>query len=152
MSISDVGRTNLLTGLVETNVQYSLTQEQTTTTGTRTRWSGKVTVNKPVLVTFKIIANFENGLLDTIQNHAIPFIGTVPVTPGDIPPPDTNDVRGPLVMEVQPVENGYLDVNGAISLVFNKAIDPFVTNNVAGIDLSGGQHSPPVVQAAINRV
>ena len=146
VSISDVGRTNLLTGLVETNVQYSLTQEQTTTTGTRTRWSGKVTVNKPVLVTFKIIANFENGLLDTIQNHAIPFIGTVPVTPGDIPPPDTNDVRGPLVMEVQPVENGYLDVNGAISLVFNKAIDPFVTNNVAGIDLSGpGNIPPPVV-------
>jgi RHS repeat-associated protein len=136
VKLGDVGTNNLLTGLVETNVQASLTGTNSTSTGNKTVWTGSLTADKPVKVMLKIDVSGRTTL-PTID-YPIIFAGPPPPpTNNIIPAPDTNDVHGPLVMNVQPSESGFVDAFGTIIINFNKPIDNYVTNHLEGIALSG---------------
>lgn len=157
VKVVSAGPTNLLTGLLETNVQYTLTNTDNTKSSTTAKWTGTITVNKPVLVKLQVVVQGQNGDQDAILPYQIAFSGPTPVAPGQvIPKPDTNDVHGPLVAETQPTENSYIGDDGQIIISFNKPIDASVTNNLNGIILSASGNSSatvpsPVVRLAANQ-
>lgn len=145
-----LGRTNLLTGRLDTNATYSLANVvQSTPSRTSTEWTGTLTVSDPVEATLTILVSNPSGPNGVLTSASIPyhiqFSGPVPPPAvGNIPPPGTNDMHGPVVMETDPPDNGFIGENGQISIVFNKPIDPQVTNNLAGISLSSVGSSQPV--------
>ena len=149
MHIISVGTTNLLTGLPETNVVGVLTNELfTTPTRNSARYTGTLLVNKPVnahlsfyVKGVSLSASFGPQPLD------IQFVGAKPPVPTNLSKPDTNDVHGPLVVQVDPPEGGFVRENAEITIDFNKPIDAFVTNQLQGITLSGeGAPLTPIVQ------
>jgi len=137
--ILSIGEVNLLTGQAETNVQHSLNNIVETTTGNNARWTGTLSVDKPVLAKLHVKIEGQNFNQEAFIPYQIAFTGPRPVMPsGDIPRPDTNDVHGPLVVETQPVESGFVGEDGQVIIHFNKPIDPSLTNDLSGIVLSGG--------------
>ncbi len=148
VKIRSVGDVNLLTGQAETNVQYSLDNIVETTTGNNARWTGQLTADRPVLVKLQVNIEGQNFNQDAFIPYHVAFTGPKPVIPsGDIPSPDTNDVHGPLVVETQPAENGFVGEDGMVVIHFNKPIDKHVTNDLSGIVLSGaGEDITPIVR------
>ncbi|HSH16715.1 MAG TPA: Ig-like domain-containing protein, partial [Verrucomicrobiae bacterium] len=152
VALLSVGTTNLLTGQIETNVMHTFTDLGTVSGGNVTRWQGTLTVNEPVLTLLKVVVDGPSGAQDATMKYPIAFTGPLPIIPGPIPPPDTNDVRGPLVMETRPVDNSFLGEDGSITIAFNKSIDTSVTNNLEGIILDGPGEIPlPVVRLRSNQ-
>ncbi|MBK8001599.1 MAG: Ig-like domain-containing protein [Verrucomicrobia bacterium] len=149
IGLISVGTTNLQTGLVETNVIGELTDEVwTTPTGNSAQYNGTLRVNKPVNAR---LSYYVRGVSLSAsfgpQQFDIQFTGPKPAVPSDIPPPDTNDVHGPLVVQTSPVEGGFVGESAEITIDFNKPIDAFVTNNLSGIILSGpGAPVTPIVR------
>ncbi|MBL9167132.1 MAG: Ig-like domain-containing protein [Verrucomicrobiales bacterium] len=136
--LQSIGTTNLLTGLPEVDVAHSLTNIQETTQGYVTRWTATLTVNKPVLASFKATFQGATGEQGLTTQFGIAFTGKAPtVFNPDIPKPDTNDVHGPLVSLVQPADNGFLKEDGRITILFNKPIDAAVKQDLSGITLAG---------------
>jgi RHS repeat-associated protein len=152
VKVVSVGTTNLLTGLALTNVVLTQSTPVPQTNGLSATWSGTFSANQPVLVSLSIIVQGQNGFQNVTIPYSIAFTGPVPVNPvSNIPKPDTNDVHGPLVMQVLPVNNGVLGQNSEIDITFNKPIDSSVTNNLGGVTLNGVGTSlspppPPVVR------
>ena len=100
-------------------------------------------VNHAVLVNLKVVVQGQNGNQTAVIPYQIAFTGPVPATPiSNIPPPGTNDMHGPLVTETDPVNNGFIGENSAITITFNKPIDSFVTNHLQESSLvqPGGSH------------
>lgn len=138
VKIVQMGRTNLLTGKVETNVVYSLDNANLAKIGTSSRWTGTLNVNRPVLAQLQVNVRGQNFFQDANIPYGVAFTGPQPPTPvPNIPAPDTNDVHGPLVVEVKPSNDGFVGEDGQIILFFNKPIDSYVTNHLEGITLSG---------------
>lgn len=147
VGLTQVNPTNLLTGKLETNIHSSFLIVTNTKAGNTARWIGTLTVDKPLLAMLKVIVDGPNGSQDAVMPYGVSFVGIPPIVQGNIPAPDTNDIRGPLVLESRPVDNGFLAEDGSIALAFNKAIDPSVTNHLEGISLSGpGLIPPPIVR------
>ena len=157
VKVLSVGTTNLLTDLPLTNVVFTPPANVQQTNGLNASWTGTLSVNQPVLVSLSIIVQGQNGFQNVTIPYSIAFTGPVPVNPvSSIPPPDTNDIHGPLVMEVLPVNNGVLGQNSEIDITFNKPIDSSVTNNLTGITLNGIGTSlssvpPPIVRLSPNQ-
>lgn len=153
VTVLSAGPTNLLTGIVETNVQYSLTNIVKTVLGANGKWTGTFTVNKPVLVRFKVVIQGATSGQSATLPYQIAFGAPTPVAPsGNIPKPDTNDVHGPLVAETLPTENGFVGDDGQITINFNKPIDANVTNRLTGITLSTSGSSSATIPAPILRL
>jgi RHS repeat-associated protein len=151
---SSVGHQNLLTGATVSNPQISLTGVTVTTNGNTVIWTGTLSANAPIQVTLKYVvqgANSEQSLPPNFFNIA--FTGTIPPTPNPfIPPPYTNDIHGPLVVETDPVNNGFVGEDATITVQFNKPIDASVTNNLSGIVLSGPEtNAGPIVRLSANQ-
>jgi RHS repeat-associated protein len=133
-----VGTTNLITGLPEPTAFGVLTNTVAVTNGQYVQWSGTLFVNKPVTAALKIFVAGPSA----DQNFGPVFItnrfsGPALAIPNpQIPAPDTNDVRGPIVIQTDPVANGYVGQNSTITVIFNKPIDSSVTTNLSGIVLS----------------
>lgn len=133
-----VNGTNVLTGLPVANLVYSLTGTNSSVSGTTTTWSGTLNVNSPVRAVLTVTVTGTNSAQSPPAiPYTISFTGpTPPVSVANIPPPDTNDVHGPLVITTQPVNNGYIGENSQITVYFNKPIDSSLTNDLNGIILS----------------
>lgn len=145
VSVKSIGTNNLLTGQLVENVHYTLDNITNVTLGNSARWTGTLTVDKPVLATLTVIVDGPTGEQDAKLPFPIAFTGPVVSPPNiEIPAPDTNDVHGPLVVEVRPSENGFLGNDGEITIYFNKPIDAFVTNNLSGVTLSSSGNSSTV--------
>jgi RHS repeat-associated protein len=151
--VSSIGNKNLLTGQTIPNPQYTLNSVTKTTNGNTAIWTGTLSANVPVMVTLKYVIQGQNAAQNLPQNFLnIAFTGPTPPTPvASIPPPDTNDLHGPLVVETDPVNNGFVGENGSITLVFNKPIDSSVTNDLSGIVLSGATGSSPIVRLSASQ-
>ncbi|HLH55045.1 MAG TPA: Ig-like domain-containing protein, partial [Verrucomicrobiae bacterium] len=143
-----LGTKNLLTGQVVANPYGVLTNTVVATNGNYVRWSGTLFVSAPVTAALKVYARGATANQDFgpcfITNQ---FTGPIPqVSNPSIPPPDTNDVHGPLVIQTDPVDNGFLGENASVNIVFNKPIDAFVTNHLSGIVLSPASQTPPILR------
>ncbi len=132
-----VGKTNLITGLPVPTPFGVLTNTSLTTNGNTVVFNGTLFVAQPVTATLKIFV----GGATANQNFGPVYLtneftgATPPVVSTTIPPPDTNDVHGPFVIQTTPVQNGFVGEDGTISVTFNKPIDPSVTNHLNGIVL-----------------
>lgn len=137
-----VGNKNLLTGETVTNPQLTQsTPVQTHPSRTSTQWTSTLTVDQPVLVTLTVLVLNPSGVNGADNSATVPyqiaFTGPVPPTPvPNIPAPDTNDVDGPVVIETDPPENGFIGEDSQITIIFNKPIDSYVTNHLSGISLN----------------
>ena len=140
-----VGTNNLVTGLPEPTAFGVLTNTVAVTNANYVQWSGTLFVNKPVTAALKIFVQGPSA----DQNFGPVFLtnrfsGPALAIPNPkIPPPDTNDVHGPLVIQTDPVDNGFVGENSTITIVFNKPIDSSVITNLSGISVS-----PAVTPAA----
>lgn len=146
VEVLNVSTTNLLTGLVETNTTAALTGTNAVGSGNNTLWTGMLTANKPVKVTLKVQVQGKVALKPI--EFPIAFAGPPPPpTNSFIPPPDTNEVHGPLVISTQPPESGFVDASGAIKIFFDKPIDTYVKEHVDGVILADSPTAAsPVVQ------
>jgi RHS repeat-associated protein len=149
ISLVSVGTTNLLTGLIETNAIGVLTNEvRTTPTKNTLQYNATLLVNKPVTARLKLFVQGANlSASYGPQFLDVQFTGPKAPAPTDLPAPDTNDVHGPLVVQTDPPEGGFIGENSEITIDFNKPIDAFVTNTLNGITLSGpGTPLTPIVR------
>jgi len=145
VSVKSIGTNNLLTGQLVENAHYTLDNITNVTLGNSARWTGTLTVDKPVLAMLTVIVDGPTGEQDAKLPFPIAFTGPVFTPPNiEIPAPDTNDVHGPLVVEARPSENGFLGEDGEITIYFNKPIDAFVTNHLSGVTLSSAGNSSAV--------
>ncbi len=147
-----LGTENLLTGQPATNPQLTQSTPVVTQTPTSTHWTSTLTVDQPVLVTLTVLVLNPNGVNGADNSVSVPyqiaFTGPVPPTPvANIPAPDTNDVHGPVVIETDPPDNGFIGEDSEITIIFNKPIDAYVTNHLAGISLNslGTSLAAPIV-------
>lgn len=133
-----VGTVNLLTGQTVTNTQPALTVGNISTNGTTTTWTGTLTCTNPISVSLQVVVQGQNASQD-IPNipYVVQFSGNTPPVPTTIPPPPTNDTHGPVVVQTDPLDNGFIGNDDTITVVFDKPIDGSATNNTAGIQLSG---------------
>ncbi len=152
--VFDRGHKDLLTGQPVANPQADFTEHHTTTNGNTVVWTGTLVSASAIEVTLRVVVQGQNPAQDPDPiPYAIDFTGPQPPTiVPNIPPPDTNDVHGPLVVETDPVDNGYIGEDGTISVFFNKPIDPLAVNNLAGIILTGaGTPLAPIVRLSADR-
>ena len=139
VTLGIIGNTNLLTGHIITNTPIvTLGTSIITTNGTTTTSTSTLTCDSPVEVNVTVGVNGLNAATTLpLAQYPIDFRGVTPMAPGPIPPPPTNDVHGPVVVEVDPPNNGFIGQNDSITIIFNKPINPSVTNQLAGISLNG---------------
>ncbi len=137
--VGNVGKLNLLNGLLDNNAKAALTQTSVTTSGTATTWTGTLTCDSPVEVTLAInVTGLNAATTPPVATDTIDFRGETSVAPSTIPPPPANDVNGPVVVQVIPPNNGFVGEDEEITITFNKPIDSAVSTLLAGISLSGG--------------
>jgi len=118
----------------------------------RKRWTGTLKCKKAARVVLRVLAVSANGLSHPTIHYPIEFSGPPPVPDNPIPPSDPQDRQGPYVIATLPVEGGYLDDSGGVTVVFNEPIDRLVTNHAAGIVLSGpAGYSGPVLRLSADQ-
>ncbi len=146
IGLVSVGTKNLQTGALVTNAVGTLTNTAVINpTANSVRWTGILTVNQAVQAQLKIFVKGANPDADFGPEYVpIDFNGPTPRSPSPIPAPDTNDIHGPVVMEVEPPDNGFIGANSQMVISFNKPIDAYVTNNLNGIVLSAEGGSAPL--------
>jgi len=137
VTVASIGTQNLLTDHGVANATASITGATTNANGNTVIWTGTLTASDPVRVTLGINVQGQNSAQDVSTPYSIDFRGKVPLVPTTIPPPAKSDVHGPVVVAVDPPDNGFIGENSAITVTFNKPIDAAVTNELGGISLAG---------------
>ncbi len=116
------------------------------TQGTTTTWTGTLLCDSRVEVTLHVSVPGHLTYLNVNRDYPVDFTGVIPVTPSTIPAPMADDTHGPQVVQVDPPDNGFIGGDDQITITFDKPIDAFVSNHLAGIQLVGpGQPFTPIL-------
>jgi RHS repeat-associated protein len=139
-----------LAGGVEADVEDVVIEDvqEEVVSGNRKRWTGTVRTDKAVRVFLKVsVTSPSSPDLDPF-NYPVDFGGAPPPpVEGQPPPSDPSETLGPVVLATFPPENGYVNESGEVRIIFNEPINKSVTNDLAGIVLSGpGPGLPPSVR------
>jgi RHS repeat-associated protein len=138
VTVASIDTKNLSTGGTVANPQAPITGASTSTNGNSVTWNATITASDPVRVVLLVTAQGQNASQDGSLLYPIEFTGATPTAPSSIPPPPPSDIHGPVVVEVDPPDNGFIGEDSTITITFNKPIDASVTNQPGAFTLGKG--------------